>query len=81
LRHDLIRLKDNIGVALDQRKKYLEADLYTTSAEGLTALGLHPEEDPKWDMGFSAVGAILISKNGEYLASADPREETTTLGK
>jgi hypothetical protein len=28
-----------------------------------------------------AVGAIMIGENGELLAGADPREETTALGK
>ncbi|HET9910671.1 MAG TPA: gamma-glutamyltransferase, partial [Anaerolineales bacterium] len=59
----------------------LEADLYATTAEGLKALGYTPEEDPKWDKDFGAVGAIMIGENGELLAGADPREETTALGK
>ena len=59
----------------------LEADLYATAAEGLKALGYTPEENPKWDKDFGAVGAIMIGKNGELLAGADPREETTSMGK
>ena len=59
----------------------LEADLYATAAEGLTALGYTPEEDPKWDKDFGAVGAIMIGENGELLAGSDPREETMALGK
>ena len=59
----------------------LEADLYATAADGLTALGYTPEEDPKWDKDFGAVGAIMVAENGELLAAADPREETTALGK
>jgi gamma-glutamyltranspeptidase/glutathione hydrolase len=59
----------------------LEADVYTTTAEGLKALGYTPEEDPKWDKDFGAVGAIMIGGNGQLLAGADPREETTSMGK
>jgi gamma-glutamyltranspeptidase/glutathione hydrolase len=59
----------------------LEADLYATAAEGLKALGYTPEEDPKWDKDFGAVGAIVIGENGQLLAGADPREETTSMGK
>jgi gamma-glutamyltranspeptidase/glutathione hydrolase len=59
----------------------LEADLYATAAEGLKALGYTPDEDPKWDKDFGAVGAIVIGPDGELLAGADPREETTSLGK
>jgi len=59
----------------------LEADLYATAAQGLTALGYTPQEDPKWDKDFGAVGAIMVGDNGELLAGADPREETTALGK
>ncbi len=59
----------------------LEADLYATAAEGLSTLGYTPEEDPKWDKDFGAVGAIVIGEDGELLAGADPREETTALGK
>ncbi|MBN2119264.1 MAG: gamma-glutamyltransferase [Anaerolineales bacterium] len=59
----------------------LEADLYAAAADGLTALGYTPEEDPKWDKDFGAVGAIMVAENGELLAAADPREETTALGK
>jgi gamma-glutamyltranspeptidase / glutathione hydrolase len=55
--------------------------VYATAAEGLTALGYIPEEDPKWDKDFGAVGAILIGENGELLTGTDPREETTALGK
>ncbi|RPJ18961.1 MAG: gamma-glutamyltransferase family protein, partial [Chloroflexi bacterium] len=59
----------------------LEADLYASAAEGLTALGYTPEEDPQWDKDFGAVGAIVIGENGELLAGADPREETTAMGR
>ena len=59
----------------------LEADLYTTAAEGLTTLGYTPEEDLKWDKDFGAVCAILVGENGKLLASAHPREETTSMGK
>jgi gamma-glutamyltranspeptidase/glutathione hydrolase len=59
----------------------LEADLYAPAAEGLKTLGYTPEESPKWDKDFGAVGAIMIGENGELLAGADPREETTALGK
>lgn len=58
----------------------LEADLYATAAEGLKALGYVPQEDPKWDKDFGAVGAIMIGENGQLLAGADPREETTSMG-
>jgi gamma-glutamyltranspeptidase / glutathione hydrolase len=59
----------------------LEADLYATAADGLQDLGYTPEQSPKWDKDFGAVGAIMIGQNGELLAGADPREETTALGK
>jgi hypothetical protein len=59
----------------------LEADLYTTAADGLTALGYTAEEDSKWDKDFGAAGAIMIGENGELLAGADPCEETTAMGK
>jgi gamma-glutamyltranspeptidase/glutathione hydrolase len=59
----------------------LESDLYATAADGLKALGYTPEESPKWDKDFGAVGAIMINENGGLLAGADPREETTALGK
>jgi gamma-glutamyltranspeptidase/glutathione hydrolase len=59
----------------------LEADLYATAAEGLKALGYTPDENPKWDKDFGAVGAIMIGENGELRAGADPREETTSMGK
>jgi gamma-glutamyltranspeptidase/glutathione hydrolase len=55
--------------------------LYATAAEGLTSLGYTPEEDPKWDKDFGAVGAIVIGESGALLAGADPREETTSMGK
>jgi gamma-glutamyltranspeptidase / glutathione hydrolase len=59
----------------------LESDLYATAADGLKALGYTPEESPKWDKDFGAVGAIMVGENDELLAAADPREETTALGK
>jgi gamma-glutamyltranspeptidase/glutathione hydrolase len=59
----------------------LESDLYAAAAEGLKALGYTPEESPKWDKDFGAVGAIMIGENGRLLAGADPREETTSLGR
>jgi len=59
----------------------LEADLYATAAEGLITLGYTPEEDPKWDKDFGAVGAIVVGEDGELFAGSDPREETTALGK
>jgi gamma-glutamyltranspeptidase / glutathione hydrolase len=59
----------------------LEADLYATAAEGLRSLGYTPDEDPQWDKDFGAVGAIMIGENGQLLAGADPREETTSMGK
>jgi gamma-glutamyltranspeptidase/glutathione hydrolase len=59
----------------------LESDLYATAADGLKTLGYTPEESPKWDKDFGAVGAIMIGENGQLLAGADPREETTALGK
>ncbi|HEX2996632.1 MAG TPA: gamma-glutamyltransferase, partial [Anaerolineales bacterium] len=59
----------------------LEADLYVTAADGLTALGYTAQEDPKWDKDFGAVGAIMVGEDGGLLAAADPREETTALGK
>ena len=59
----------------------LEADLYATAAQGLTALGYTVEENPKWDKDYGAVGAIMIGESGELLAGSDPREETTALGK
>ncbi len=60
----------------------LEADLYDTPAtEGLITLGYTPEPSPQWDKDFGAVGAIMIGNDGELLVAADPREETTALGK
>lgn len=59
----------------------IEADLYTQVAEQLKALGYVPQEDPAWDKDFGAVGAILRGPDGKLYAAADPREETTALGK
>jgi gamma-glutamyltranspeptidase/glutathione hydrolase len=59
----------------------LEADLYQEVAEKLSAMGYVPSEDPAWDKDFGAVGAILIGPDGKLYAGADPREETTALGK
>ena len=59
----------------------LESDLYATAADGIQTLGYTAEQSPKWDKDFGAVGAIMIGQNGELLAGADPREETTALGK
>jgi gamma-glutamyltranspeptidase/glutathione hydrolase len=59
----------------------IESDLYQQVAEQLKALGYVPQEDPSWDKDFGAVGAILIGPDGRLYAGADPREETTALGK
>ena len=59
----------------------IEADLYQLVATDLAALGYVPQEDPAWDKDFGAVGAILIGPDGKLYAGADPREETTALGK
>ena len=59
----------------------LESDLYQQVAEELAALGYLPEEDPKWDKDFGAVGAIIPGPDGTLLAGSDPREETTAGGK
>ena len=59
----------------------IEADLYAQVADGLKSLGYIPEEDPAWDKDFGAVGAILAGPGGTLYAAADPREETTALGK
>jgi gamma-glutamyltranspeptidase/glutathione hydrolase len=59
----------------------LESDLYQQVHEQLSALGYIPQEDPAWDKDFGAVGAILIGPDGKLYAGADPREETTALGK
>jgi len=59
----------------------IEADLYQLVATDLAALGYVPQEDPAWDKDFGAVGAILIEPDGKLYAGADPREETTALGK
>ncbi len=59
----------------------LEADLYAQAAQGLKSLGYDVSEDPKWDKDFGAVGAIIRNADGELLAGADPREETTAMGR
>ncbi|KAB2929643.1 MAG: gamma-glutamyltransferase family protein [Leptonema illini] len=59
----------------------LEADLYAPAAAGLRDLGYTPEEDPRWDKDFGAVGAIMVAADGKLIAGADPREETTALGR
>ena len=59
----------------------IESDLFQQVHEQLTALGYVPQEDPPWDKDFGAVGAILIGPDGKLYAGADPREETTALGK
>jgi len=59
----------------------LEADLYQQVAGQLKALGYIPQESPAWDKDFGAVGAILLGPDGKLYAGADPREETTALGK
>ncbi len=50
-------------------------------ADALKALGYIPIEDPVWDKYYGAVGAILRGPDGKLYAAADPREETTALGK
>jgi gamma-glutamyltranspeptidase/glutathione hydrolase len=59
----------------------LESDLYQKVASQLAGLGYVPKEDPAWDKEFGAVGAILTGPDGILYAGADPREETTALGK
>jgi len=59
----------------------LESDLYQQVADELSTLGYWPEEDPRWDKDFGAVGAIMIGPDGTLLAGSDPREETTVGGK
>lgn len=59
----------------------LESDLYQKVAGQLAGLGYVPKEDPAWDKEFGAVGAILIGPDGKLYTGADPREETTALGK
>ncbi len=59
----------------------LASDLYQKVSEQLAALGYVPQEDPVWDKDFGAVGAILIGPDGKLYAGADPREETTAMGR
>jgi gamma-glutamyltranspeptidase / glutathione hydrolase len=59
----------------------LEADLYGPTAEGLKALGYTPDEDPRWDKDYGAVGAIMRGADGKLYTGADPREETTAGGE
>lgn len=59
----------------------LEADLYAQAAQALADLGYVTLEDPAWDKEFGAVGTIMVGPDGFYYAAADPREETTALGK
>jgi gamma-glutamyltranspeptidase/glutathione hydrolase len=59
----------------------LESDLYQQVADALRLSGYLPQEDPVWDKDFGAVGAILLSPDGELYAAADPREETAAGGK
>lgn len=59
----------------------IESDLYQQVADPLRDLSYVPQEDPAWDKDFGAVGAILIGPDGKLYAGADPREETTSLGK
>ncbi len=59
----------------------LEADLFAASAAGLGALGYEPEENPRLDKDFGAVGAILVDDRGLLNSGADPREETLAAGR
>ena len=59
----------------------LESDLYRQVSAGLKALGYTPDEDPKWDKDYGAVGAIVRGPDGRLRAGADPREETTAGGE
>jgi gamma-glutamyltranspeptidase / glutathione hydrolase len=59
----------------------MESDLYAQAAKGLAALGYIPDEDPKWDKDYGAVGAIVHEANKSLAAGADPREETTAGGE
>ena len=59
----------------------LEADLYAGAAAGLGALGYETVEDPRWHKDYGAVGAIMADGSGGFVAAADPREETTALGR
>ncbi len=59
----------------------LEADLYKTAAKPLRVLGYNTQENPVWDKDFGAVGAIVKGLQGSLWAGADPREETTAMGK
>jgi gamma-glutamyltranspeptidase / glutathione hydrolase len=59
----------------------IEADLYTQVAGDLKAMDYIPDEDPVWDKEFGAVGIIVAGPAGTIYAAADPREETTALGK
>jgi gamma-glutamyltranspeptidase/glutathione hydrolase len=59
----------------------LEADLFAASAAGLRELGYEPEENPRLDKDFGAVGAILANERGILNAGADPREETFAIGR
>lgn len=59
----------------------LESDLYASAAAGLRALGYEAMEDPAWHKDYGAVGAIMADGAGGFIAAADPREETTALGR
>lgn len=59
----------------------LEADLFAASAAGLRALDYEPEENPRLDKDFGAVGAILVDERGLLNSGADPREETLAAGR
>jgi gamma-glutamyltranspeptidase/glutathione hydrolase len=59
----------------------LESDLYDMAAEGLKALGYKLQKDPKWDMDFGGVGAIVLRPDGGMDVGADPRWETWAMGE
>jgi gamma-glutamyltranspeptidase/glutathione hydrolase len=59
----------------------LESDLYDAAAAGLETLGYKLQKDPKWDMDFGGVGAIVLRPDGGMDVGADPRWETWAMGK
>jgi gamma-glutamyltranspeptidase / glutathione hydrolase len=58
----------------------LENDLYDTVAIGLETLGYKLQKDPKWDMDYGGVGAIVLRPDGGMDVGADPRWETWAMG-
>ncbi|MBN1241256.1 MAG: gamma-glutamyltransferase [Spirochaetales bacterium] len=59
----------------------LESSLHAAAAAGLRALGYETVGDPDWHKDYGAVGAIMSDGSGGFIAAADPREETSALGR